>query len=198
MKVEDTELREGDSEQMIRFSVGGEDIDRLPVRDFFARFAAEGTRDTPIAIPIAQEYVPDPEGHEFQDPEPRASEVWWHKESTQAVFVTAVRIDEEGAKHVAFRSGQEPIRALPLEQFMVEYDYAPTRPPCEPGEEWIDNEDQIIVVREIRMDRREVVAVNVGTNQARPIPFPIFSTKYQRLERKSAYQRILEDDFEEP
>lgn len=184
---------------MVRFSDQEDNIQALPVRMFLGRYRLENETDLVTSIPYAQDIVESVKPEDLEDPHPRISETWWHKKTTQPVFITAIEVDLEKGTHITFRGGINPSERLTQEAFLEQYEYSPTAPPCEPGEEWFGDGESVII-QEVVMERREVIVIKKNAETPRVkknLSFPLFLGKYKKIERVSVYDRILGDDFED-
>lgn len=114
---------------------------------------------------------------------------WWHKTQYEQVYVVEVGTHSSLGMYVTFRA-DGVLQRLPLEQFMAEYQLDLPQPPCQLDEEWVDSRDH--VVRVVYLDEQGAT-VQSTTGARYLLPYKQFS-RWKKIERKSVYDRLVEDD----
>lgn len=146
---------------------------------------------------------------------PQLGETWWANTDDDPALITGVMSDETGLDQVTFQRtlrglcpcNQGPpslvcadhSAGLPFTMALVEFlkSYGPTmiEARCNPGEEWIDPEEEIVLVHAVRMERREVICISVGGRQ-QVVSFRKFAQGYRKMVRKSVYELLDEDELD--
>jgi hypothetical protein len=124
---------------------------------------------------------------------PRPADTWWKIGTNQPVFIASLEKEEIGHHDgfVVCYKDEGLAKRTELSEFLKTFSFSPPVPSCKVGEEWFNNENVILRVKEIRP--REVIG-STHTNPRMIVPIAVFAASYKLLVRKSIYDCILADD----
>ena len=124
---------------------------------------------------------------------PQADSTWWEKRTYRRVVVQkATEIRDEPV--VQFSTSSQPGTVLLLKSFFENYSAEPLPPPCAVNEEWEPKtgSESLFRIREV-LESSALVS-SPGEEQSREVPFYILTTRYKKTTRRSALERIMDDD----
>lgn len=144
---------------------------------------------------------------------PLAGETWWAHKDDEPVLVTSVGQDDSGFPVVEYRMTVQPhcicdqdVTSLTcpahrplvnfktdLPTFLKTYGLTRVEVLCQVGEEWAGRESQLLLVQDVRVDRREVVCVDRDGHRW-VLSFRQFAQDYRKVERKTCYELLNEED----
>ena len=121
-------------------------------------------------------------------PQPRKDDVWWEREQNMPATIT--KVDGE---MISFRRRDGLTGTLAKERFQTDYRTDAPTPKCKVGEEWEDSQGTSIIVTEVDTDS---ACIYVRNPNGSPFVIPVweFGDNYKKLERKTVYERLLDDD----
>lgn len=127
---------------------------------------------------------------------PVTGDVWNHNTAGTPAFVIERATSPEGEEFVSFRSELKgPTTNLLLADFLEVYTYRPVEPPCQTGDELVRcASDELWYAVEVLPDSYEVVLQNKAGRRL-PVNFHDIRLHYRVLVRKSAYERLLNDEW---
>lgn len=127
---------------------------------------------------------------------PATGDVWNHNTAGTPAYVLELGTSPEGDRFVAFRSELKGTTTnLMLADFLEVYTFQPVEAPCEKGDELVRcSDDELWHAIEVLPDSYEVVLRNkAGRNL--PVSYHDIRLHYRVLVRKSAYERLLDNDW---
>lgn len=176
--------------EVVVFRIGPseEDSASLPVRTFLGRFTLNGRpRSQPIPLPPMPATAPGP----------RSGDTWWQRRVGRPVFIVGVETDDDGRHLVHYKDNNGPSVPITMTEFLDSFTIDPPDPGCAVGEEWVGEDGNVFRIDEIRLARREIIG-STATTPRMMVPLAIFMTRYRKLVRRSVYDRLREDDDDDP
>jgi hypothetical protein len=117
---------------------------------------------------------------------------WWHKQTFEQAYIVEIgshnTTNDLKEVFVKFRTRGAP-DILILDEFLTQYQERPPVPPCVVGEEWIDTKDNTVHVKALE-EAAAIVEDMAGRTYL--LPYVQFH-KWRRVERKSVYERLVDD-----
>jgi len=164
-------------------------------RRLVARGTPEGSNTTVRTFPLSdfiryfrlapkEAPEPAPEG----DGPVKPGSTWWEKRTYRKVFVAKL-VKVQGEDHVQTNQGN----LIPFPKFLDAHTDKTPDPPCNVGEEWTDNAGKAVFTIEQNLETSALVRYSPG-EPPREIPYYILATRYKKSTRRSALQRIVDDE----
>lgn len=115
---------------------------------------------------------------------------WWNKTTYEAAFIVEVGVKMHTAEVcIKFRDSGFP-EVMTLDAFLEKYTDKPPSAPCKVGEEWVDSRDKVIKIKTL-----EETAARIEDSTGRTYLLPYAQLhQWRRIDRKSVYERLMDDD----
>lgn len=160
-----------------------------------AASAEDGSTEVAREFPLAdflRYYRPAPQGAPPEAPidedAPKTGSTWWEKRTYRKIFIQK-RVVLQGQSLVQTNQGS----LIPVKDFLDKHTEQAPEPPCKVGEEWEDKNGGHPFTIEKTLETTALVRYAEG-GPPREIPFYILATRYKKYARRTALQRITEDD----
>lgn len=175
-------------------SVGLSTVDTRRGRRMVVAVTAEdgsaSTREFPLADFLRyyrRAPQPPPPDTTEGDP-PRMGSTWWEKRTYRKVFVQK-RVVLQGQALVQTNQGN----LIPVKDFLDKHTEQAPEPPCKVGEEWEDKNGGHPFIIEKTLETTALVRYP-ESEAPREIPYYILATRYKKYTRRTALQRLVEDE----
>jgi hypothetical protein len=170
-------VQEG-SDTTVRFGTETS-IDRLPLREFFAKYR----------LPLTEETVGVVKAIDAQNP--RRDETWWANDFTGPLYVIGVYTTND-VEYVKFRTRAGQTRVVTKQEFLKVSLAVPPIVACSPGDEWEDPSDKEVFTI-VNTDNQFITLRRNSTGEERrELSWAI--ARWKKIVRKSIFERIMEDE----
>lgn len=128
---------------------------------------------------------------------PRVGSTWWHIQTSATIQVATIEYDRHnGDERIRFTDETGATDILLTKDFHDRYVPFNPDPPGEIGDEFIDSGGKLVIIKDLLIkEARAIIHLKGRPTATQVVTFQNLRTGYSKVNRRSAFERIMDDDL---